>query len=71
LLNNWKTKSIFREEYENRYLTEMLGQRQKEKIKELAERSKYETITVLCFEPEGGPALPPAFAQTIDRKRRT
>lgn len=53
LLNDWKEKRISWGEYESRYLKEMLGQRQKEKIKELAERSKHETITLLCFEPEG------------------
>lgn len=55
LLEDWKDKVISWEEYEKRYLEEMSGRSQQEKIKELAERSKHETITLLCFEPEDDP----------------
>jgi uncharacterized protein YeaO (DUF488 family) len=55
LLNDWKEKRISWEEYEIRYLEEMSGQRQREKIRELGERAKHGTITLLCFEPEGDP----------------
>lgn len=55
LLKDWKHEGISWEEYEKRYLEEMSGWSQQEKIKELAERSKHETITLLCFEPEDDP----------------
>jgi uncharacterized protein YeaO (DUF488 family) len=55
LLNDWREKRISWKEYETRYLQEMSGEHQQEKIKELAMRTKHETITLLCFEPEGDP----------------
>jgi len=55
LLKDWKHEGISWEEYEKRYLEEMSGQSQQEKIRNLAERSQRETITLLCFEPEDDP----------------
>ena len=55
LLSDWRGGDISWEEYETRYLKEMSGASQKEKMKELAERSRHEMITLLCFESEANP----------------
>lgn len=55
LLKDWRDRKISWEEYEVRYFKEMLGQCQQEKINELALRTRQETITLLCFEPEEDP----------------
>jgi uncharacterized protein YeaO (DUF488 family) len=53
LLRDWKKEDISWQEYEKRYLEEMLSQ--DEKIKDLAEKANERTITLLCFEKEDNP----------------
>jgi uncharacterized protein YeaO (DUF488 family) len=53
LLKDWKDRKITWDEYKERYYQGMLSQQ--EKIKELAERAKHRTITLLCFEREENP----------------
>ena len=55
LLQDWREKKISWEEYKSRYLEEMSGQGQREKIQELAGRASRGTMTLLCFEPEDEP----------------
>ena len=45
LLRNWKEKNISWREYERRYLEEMTAQQ--DKIQQVAERAKRETVTLL------------------------
>ena len=53
LVNDWKKQKILWEEYTLRYYEEMQGQR--EAIRDLANRAKQDTITLLCFEQEDNP----------------
>ena len=53
LLRDWKNKRISWEKYTVRYHKEMRGQR--EAIRDLANRAKQGTITLLCFEQEDNP----------------
>jgi uncharacterized protein YeaO (DUF488 family) len=53
LLQDWKKGNISWDEYKERYHQEMLQQH--ERIRELAERAKGKTITLLCFECEDNP----------------
>jgi uncharacterized protein YeaO (DUF488 family) len=53
LLRDWKKQRISWEEYTVRYHEEMRGQQ--EAIRDLANRAKRGTITLLCFEPEDNP----------------
>jgi len=53
LLRDWKAGKISWAEYEARYNKEMSSQT--EKIKDLAQQSRDNTITLLCFEKEDNP----------------
>jgi uncharacterized protein YeaO (DUF488 family) len=53
LLKDWKSQQISWDEYQMRYHKEMLERH--EAVKQLAERAKHGTITLLCFEREDNP----------------
>jgi uncharacterized protein YeaO (DUF488 family) len=53
MLKHWKSQQISWDEYQMRYHKEMLERH--ETVKRLAERSKQDTITLLCFEHEDNP----------------
>jgi len=53
LLRDWKQQSLSWEEYTLRYHEEMLEQQAA--IKDLADRARNGTITLLCFEREDDP----------------
>lgn len=53
LVNDWKKQKILWERYTLRYHKEMQGQ--VEAIRNLAQRAKQDTITLLCFEKEDDP----------------
>jgi uncharacterized protein YeaO (DUF488 family) len=53
LVNDWKKQKILWEEYTLRYHEEM--QAQQEAIRDLSNRAKQGTITLLCFEQEDDP----------------
>jgi uncharacterized protein YeaO (DUF488 family) len=53
LVRDWKKQKISWEQYASRYHDEMHGHR--EAIRELAERAKRGTITLLCYEQENDP----------------
>ncbi len=53
LLRDWKKQRISWEEYTVRYHEEMQGQQ--EAIRDLANRARRSTITLLCFEREDDP----------------
>jgi len=53
LLRDWKAGKISWAEYETRYFKEMASQT--EKIRDLAQQSRHNTITLLCFERENNP----------------
>ena len=64
LLQDWKKQRISWEEYTLRYHKEMQDQR--EAIRDLADRAKRGTITLLCFEREDNPCCHRYFAQEVD-----
>lgn len=54
LLSDWKVRRITWEEYEKRYLEEMMGERSRQTIKHLLRAVvNGETITLLCYERNG------------------
>jgi len=53
LLRDWKNQKISWDEYQERYHAEMSEHSQA--IKELANKAKRGTITLLCYEREGDP----------------
>jgi len=53
LLRDWKAGKISWAEYEGRYYSEMALQ--EKNLKDLAQRSRHSTVTLLCFERENNP----------------
>ncbi len=69
LLRDWKNKRISWEEYTMRYHEEMRDQQ--EAIRDLANRARRSTITLLCFEHEEDPCCHRYLLKRLVEQRRT
>ena len=69
LLNDWIKKKIHFKEFKKRYVNEMRGSLQRQKIQLLAERAEKETIILLCHEEEDTYCHRKMLKELIDKCR--